>query len=77
MIRWARKRAWQAIVAVVGVTIILFGGALLVLPGPGTVVIAAGLAILSIEFAWAKRLLKKVKEQSEAWMQNLSGTKKR
>jgi len=45
-----------------GFTIILIGVALLVLPGPGTLVIILGLALLGTEFAWARRLLKRVKE---------------
>ena len=40
----------------------LAGAALIVLPGPAFVVIPIGLAILSIEFAWARRWLKKVRE---------------
>jgi 4-amino-4-deoxy-L-arabinose transferase-like glycosyltransferase len=55
--RWARRIA----VAVVGGTVLLVGIALTVLPGPAIVVIPAGLAILSIEFAWARRWLRKVR----------------
>ncbi|RMG67971.1 MAG: hypothetical protein D6710_10755, partial [Nitrospirae bacterium] len=35
------------------------GIALIVLPGPATVVIPAALAILATEFVWARKLLKK------------------
>jgi len=45
-----------------GLTLILVGIALLVLPGPGTVVIVLGLALLGTEFVWARRLLRRVKE---------------
>jgi tellurite resistance protein TerC len=58
--RWARRIA----VAVVGGTVLLVGVALIVLPGPALVVIPLGLAILGIEFAWARRWLRKVKERS-------------
>ena len=37
------------------------GVALLVLPGPGIVVILIGLAILGTEFAWARRSMHKAK----------------
>ncbi len=53
----------RIIVAVVGFTVLLFGIALLVLPGPAFVVIPLGLAILATEFVWARRLLKKVKDR--------------
>lgn len=36
---------------------LLAGLAMIVLPGPGIVVIIAGLAILASEFSWAERLL--------------------
>jgi uncharacterized protein (TIGR02611 family) len=48
-------------VAVVGSTVLAVGVALIVLPGPAIVVIPIGLAILSIEFAWARMWLKKLR----------------
>ena len=53
----------RVIIAVIGFTVLAIGIALIVLPGPAFIVIPAGLAILSIEFAWAKRLLRSVKEK--------------
>lgn len=55
------RHARRVVVAVVGTTVLLLGVALLVLPGPAFVVIPIGLAILAIEFAWARRLLKRVR----------------
>lgn len=55
--QWARRIA----VAIVGGTVLLIGLALTVLPGPALVVIPIGLGILSIEFAWARRWLQKVR----------------
>jgi len=49
------KTAKRIIVATVGGTVLAAGIALVVLPGPAFLVIPAGLAILGIEFAWAKR----------------------
>lgn len=40
---------------IVGLVFILAGGALLVLPGPGLVLILAGLAILGTEYEMARR----------------------
>ena len=52
-------------VSILGPAVILVGVALLVLPGPGLLVIAAGVAILATEYTWARRLLEPVKR----WMQ--------
>ncbi len=58
-------------VLIVGITIILIGIPLLVLPGPGTVVIILGLALLGTEFVWARRLLKRVKESGDSAARSL------
>ncbi|HEU4623411.1 MAG TPA: PGPGW domain-containing protein [Steroidobacteraceae bacterium] len=60
--RWAKRIA----VALVGFTVLAVGVAMIVLPGPAFLVIPIGLGILSIEFAWARRWLRKVKERSAA-----------
>ena len=39
------------------VTVVLGGLAMTVLPGPAVVVVPVGLAMLAVEFAWARRLL--------------------
>ncbi len=57
-LRLARKVA----VAVIGTTVLAFGIALIVLPGPAFIVIPLGLAILATEFLWARRLLRRVKQ---------------
>ncbi len=59
------KTARRVVVTVVGVTVLLVGIALLVLPGPAFVVIPAGLAILSLEFAFARRWLAAVRRHAE------------
>jgi uncharacterized protein (TIGR02611 family) len=50
------------ITTVIGFTVIAIGVAMLVLPGPGLVVIGLGLLILSAEFVWAKRALDRIKD---------------
>lgn len=47
----------RVIVATAGFFILLAGLAMLFLPGPAILVIPIGLAILSLEFVWAERLL--------------------
>jgi tellurite resistance protein TerC len=51
------KQARRLAILVVGTTVGLLGLVMLVTPGPGIAVVVLGLAILAIEFAWAKRLL--------------------
>ncbi|MEK7880267.1 MAG: PGPGW domain-containing protein [Deltaproteobacteria bacterium] len=58
------KQAKRLIIITVGFTVLLFGIALIVLPGPAFIVIPAGLAILATEFLWAKMLLKRVKQRT-------------
>lgn len=55
------KIARRVAVTVVGSTVLAVGVALIVLPGPAIIVIPIGLAILSIEFAWARMWLKKLR----------------
>ena len=56
------KKIKRIIVAIIGGTVLALGIALLVLPGPAFLVIPAGLGILAIAFAWARRWLCKAKE---------------
>jgi hypothetical protein len=37
---------------------------MLITPGPGLLVIVAGLSVLAAEFVWARRLLDKIKAKS-------------
>jgi tellurite resistance protein TerC len=55
------RAARRIAIAVIGATVILLGIAMLVLPGPGLLTIVGGLAILSLEFAFAKRWLDRIK----------------
>jgi uncharacterized protein (TIGR02611 family) len=64
------RHARRVIVAVMGATVLLFGIALLFLPGPAFVVIPVGLAILAIEFAWARHLLRRVRRGISDTMRN-------
>jgi len=46
-----------------GFLLLAAGIAMIALPGPGWLTIAAGLAILAGEFIWARRLLDRLKNQ--------------
>lgn len=52
------KRFW---IALIGGTVLAIGALLLVLPGPGIPIVAAGLAILATEFVWARRAFRNAK----------------
>ena len=49
-------------IALVGGTVLLVGIVMIVLPGPAILVIPAGLAILAVEFVWARKVLLKIRE---------------
>jgi tellurite resistance protein TerC len=53
-------------IAIAGGAVLLVGIAMIVLPGPAFLMIPAGLAILGLEFAWARRWLKKAREKAKA-----------
>src|SRR3954469_24181190 len=53
-------------VTIVGVALLAVGAALIVLPGPGILLIVAGLAVLATEYVWARRLLVKAKERAQS-----------
>ena len=63
----------KVVIGVVGMTVLLIGIALLVLPGPAIIVIPAGLAILATEFLWARKLLKKMKDEAARVGSKLTG----
>lgn len=59
---WTHQGPVRAIVVKVGVSIfgplvVAAGVAMLVLPGPGLVVMALGAALLALEYDWARRVL--------------------
>ncbi len=60
------RTARRVVVAVIGGTIVLVGAVMVLLPGPAIIVIPAGLAVLATEFAWAKHLLKRMRDQTRA-----------
>ena len=62
VVRHARRVA----IFVAGAAVTAAGFAMLVLPGPGLLVIVAGLSILAIEFAWAARLRDQAKDRAKA-----------
>jgi uncharacterized protein (TIGR02611 family) len=61
---------YRILVGVVGAAVVIIGLALVPYPGPGWLIVFAGLAILSTEFEWAHKLLHWAKaryDDFEAW----------
>jgi tellurite resistance protein TerC len=61
-VRFAKRVA----IAVVGATVLLIGIVMIVTPGPAFVLIPVGLAILGLEFAWARLWLSRLREKISA-----------
>lgn len=57
VVRFMARQSVRLSVAAIGFTVLAAGVVMLVTPGPGLVVIVAGLAILAHQFAWAERAL--------------------
>lgn len=62
-------------VGVVGCVLLLVGVALLVLPGPGFVLIAGALALLATQFEWAKRPLDYAKDKASVGIEEVATSK--
>ena len=65
------RAARRVAIAVIGTTVVLLGVAMLVLPGPGLLTIVGGLAILGMEFAFARRWLQRIKKETRATVEKV------
>lgn len=59
------KNVKRIVVIIIGMSVLLVGIAMIVLPGPAILLIPAGLAMLATEFIWARILLRKIKKRSQ------------
>ena len=66
------RQARRAIILASGSAVMLIGIALILLPGPASLVIPLGLAILAIEFAWARRWLRLLQEKLKVLQQRVN-----
>ena len=62
---------------IAGFTVLLCGLAMIVLPGPALIVIPIGLAMLSLQFAWAENLLESALERAAAAAKTVAKTSPR
>lgn len=65
------RAARRIAIAVIGTTVVLLGVAMLVLPGPGLLTIVGGLAILGMEFAFARRWLQRIKKETRSTVEKV------
>ena len=61
ILRFVARSSKRIAVTVVGAVLVVGGLAMLVLPGPGILVVVAGFAVLGTEYAWAAAALERTK----------------
>ncbi|HEV8564834.1 MAG TPA: TIGR02611 family protein [Actinomycetota bacterium] len=63
VLRFIGRNGRRIAVTVVGFLVLVIGLILIPLPGPGWLIVFAGLAILAREYVWAERLLNTAKQK--------------
>ena len=64
--RFIGRNSKRVAVTVVGAVLVVGGLLLLVLPGPGILVVVLGFAVLGTEYAWAAAALERTKKAADA-----------
>lgn len=59
------QQAKRVLRIVFGFTLLAIGIVMVATPGPGALTIAIALGVLAAEFVWARRLLERLKQQTE------------
>lgn len=71
---WLAKNAKKVIRITAGVAIVLIGMGLGFVPGiPGFPLVFVGLGILAVDFVWARRLKKRLKDEATNIMDKVRG----
>ncbi|MDT5037802.1 MAG: hypothetical protein QOE03_2987 [Micromonosporaceae bacterium] len=63
----AGRVAFRVLIAAAGLALIVLGLLLVPLPGPGWLIVLGGVAVWAIEFTWARRLLRYLRERLRRW----------
>lgn len=66
VVRFVLRSSKRIAVTVVGAVLVAAGLVMLVLPGPGLLVVAAGFAVLGTEYVWAATVLERGKQAAAA-----------
>lgn len=72
-VRLIARSGWRIAVLVVGLTVTAAGLVMIVTPGPGLILLVAGLGILATEFAWARRLRDKALDTAKRGARRIRG----
>jgi uncharacterized protein (TIGR02611 family) len=64
VLRFIARSGKRIAVTIVGFVLLLAGIVMIVTPGPGILLIIAGLAVLATEYVWAERLLNVAKQKA-------------
>lgn len=59
----------RTLIGILGGLVVLLGIITIPYPGPGWLIVFAGLGILSTEFDWAQRTLSRVRAKYDAWQE--------
>jgi len=73
----AKSVVYKAGWVTAGLVVLLAGLAMMVMPGPGLVVIPIGLAMLSLQFAWAEKLLERALVRAASARKTAKGLSRR
>ncbi len=72
---WMMKHGMKVARVIAGVAIILIGMGLGFIPGiPGFPLVFAGLAILAVDFVWARRLKKRLQDETKKVVDKVRNT---
>lgn len=63
--RFVGRSTKRIVVSTVGFALLAIGIVLLVVPGPGLLLVAAGLAVLATEYAWARSALEATRRRTK------------
>ena len=65
VVRFILRNTKRVAISIVGAALVVAGLVMLVLPGPGILVVVAGFAVLGTEYAWAANALERTKRTAE------------
>jgi uncharacterized protein (TIGR02611 family) len=68
-----KRHTKRVLIGLIGGVVVLMGVIMIPYPGPGWLVVFAGLAILATEFAFARHVLEYARDRYDRWAEWLKG----
>jgi len=65
----SKRHIRRVTIGVIGLLVVLIGIIAIPYPGPGWLIVFAGLAILATEFDWAQNILDSLKNKYDSWQE--------